>query len=531
MVRIDQSVLDENVMSSMTSTTTEAEPRGKPVVRVVARNTAFMLSGQILIKIFAFIFSVYVVRRLGDAHFGRYSAALAYVAIFAMFTDLGTSEFSVREMARKEEQIAWMVPDIMALRAVLSLLAMTGITLSARLMGKTPDMVLGIFIASCGLLLYAFQGPLESLMIAEERLDFPSVLKLLNQAIFVILGTMLLLVGAGYIGLLLASLAGVLAMGLASVYVVRRVLRLHFERPNPLHWPPLLRASFPFGIIGAMGTFASRFDTVFMSFVLTDAAVGWYNVPYNLIMMMLLLGQSLAISIYPTLVKEYDSGRGSIQDTVQRALRYLLLLSLPIAVGGMLLAERITILLYGQEFAASVPVMKILVWVLPSMFMQELLGRTGYTMHLERKLARMVILIALISVTLNVALIPRLGVVGAAIVMVVTRLIAVALSSMIIGPTMLLKENVGRLLRVVGAGVLMGGVVRLLGGASFLAALDDKVALLLMIGTGATVYGAAVLLLGAISPSEVRYICDVARRGLGQLQRGRMKVTIRDMGR
>ena len=174
-------------MSSVTTTTMTAKtetPR-KSVIQVVARNTAFMLSGQVLIKIFALIFSVYVVRRLGDAHFGRYSAALAYVAIFAMFTDLGTSTLSVREMARKKENIAWMVPDIMTLRAVLSLVAIAGIAPSAWLLGKTPDMVLGVFIASCGLLLYAFQGPLGSAMIAQERLEFSSAFRFLSQMVFV----------------------------------------------------------------------------------------------------------------------------------------------------------------------------------------------------------------------------------------------------------------------------------------------------------------------------------------------------------
>ena len=510
-------------MSSTTTTATPigAEPPGKSVVQTVARNAAFMLGGQALIKVLAFIFNVYVVRRLGDAHFGRYSTVLAYVAIFAMFTDLGTSTLSVREMARKEENIAWMVPDIMALRAVLSVIAIVCAVLSAWLLGKTTDVVLGIFLASCGLLLYAFQGPLDSMMIARERLDFSSAFRLLNQVVFMILGTTLLLVGVGYIGLVLASLAGVVAMGLASAYVARRALRLHFERPNPHHWLPLLRASFPFGLMGIVGDFAQRFDTVFMSFVLTDSAVGWYNVPYNLIMMMLLLAQSLAISMYPTLVREYDSGRGSIQDTVPRALRYLLLLSLPISVGGMLLADRVIILLYGQEFAPAVPVMRILVWALPFMFVSEILGRAGVAMHLEKKMVKFAIIRAVIGVGLTVALVPGFGVVGAAIAAVITWLVKIVLASMVIGPSRLFKGHVGRLLRVVVAAALMGCVVWLLRDAAFLVALDDKIALLLMICTGAIVYCAAVLLLGAVSLGEARYVYDVVRRRLGQLGCGK----------
>jgi len=507
----------------MTFTTTtimrDAEPPRKPVIRTVARNTAFMLGGQILIKVFAFMFNIYVVRRLGDAHFGRYATALAYVAIFAMFTDLGTSSLAVREMARKEEHIAWMVPNIIALRALLSLIAIAGITGSAWLLGKTPEMVFGILIASCGLLLYAFQGPLDGVMIAQERLDFSSAFSLLNQMVFITLGTAALVMGAGYTGLLLASLGGVLAMALASAYVVRRVLRLHFQRPNLHYWPSLLRASLPFGIAGATHEFARRFDTVFMSFVLTDAAVGWYNVPYNLIVMMLLMAQSMAISIYPTLVKEYDSGRGSIQDTVQRALRYLLIISLPIAMGGMLLADRIIILLYGQEFASAIPVMRILVWALPAMFLAEILGRTSSTMHLEKKAARIAVVNALISVTLNVILISTLGVLGAAIAMVTSRLMDVVLTSVIIGPAMLWKRNTGPLFRVIAAGAFMGAIVWLLRDVHFLNAVDARVWLLLVIGAGAVVYGVAALLLGAVRPGEVQYIYSAVRYRLRRPRR------------
>ncbi|NLE43833.1 MAG: flippase [Chloroflexi bacterium] len=486
-------------------------------LETVARNTAAMLAGQILIKILAFVFSVFVVRRLGAAHFGRYAAALAYVGMFAMFTDLGMSSLSVREMAREEANIAWMVPNITMLRALLSLGAIVVITLSAWVTGKAPDMVLGIFIASCGLLLYAFQGPLDSVMIARERLDFSSAFALLNQMTFMILGTILLIAGLGYVGLLVSSLGGVLVMGLGAGYVVRRVLSLRLERPNPRVWWSLLRASLPFGVEGTVREFAGRFDTVYMSFVLTDAAVGWYNVPYNLISMMLLLAQSVALSIYPTLIKEYDSGRGSIDDTVQRALRYLLLLSIPIAVGGMLLADRIIPLLYGQEFAAAVPAMQVLVWALPPMFLAEIVGRTSTTMHLEKKAARVSVINALLGIVLNVLLVPRFGVVGAAIAMVVSRLTRVILLAVIIGPAMLFGINAKPLLRVVGAGMLMGCVVWLLGSTPLLVVADDMLALLILVGVGTVVYSAASLILGAITPGELRHIYGMVARRMPRL--------------
>ena len=71
---------------------------------------------------------------------------------------------------------------------------------------------------------------------------------------------------------------------------------------------------------------------------------------------------------------------------------------------------------------------------------------------------------------------------------------------------MLFKGNVKPLLRVAGAGALMGGVVWLLRDAAFLMALNDKLALLLLVSAGVIVYGVAAFLLGAISRGEARYV-------------------------
>jgi O-antigen/teichoic acid export membrane protein len=62
---------------------------------IIARNSAFVLGVQVVLKILAFLFNVYVVRRLGDVHFGQYSAVMAYVAMFAIFTDWGMSPYAL----------------------------------------------------------------------------------------------------------------------------------------------------------------------------------------------------------------------------------------------------------------------------------------------------------------------------------------------------------------------------------------------------------------------------------------------------
>jgi len=482
----------------------------RSLVRTVARNSAFVLGMQLVLKVLAFLFNVYVIRQLGDVHFGRYSAAMAYVAIFGIFTDWGMSPYAVREMAKDLDRTAWILPNIIALRVVFSLVIAVIAPLVALWLGKDRDMVLGIIIASAGLILYAFQGPLDSALVARERLDYTSLFGLVNQLVFWVLGVVLLTGGLGFIGLIIASLAGVAVVGLLSGRVLLRMdlgqLVLSVRR-----WPQLLLAALPFGIGDIAGMFRDRFDTVLMSFVLTDAAVGWYNVPWALMNMILLIAQSIAIAMYPSMVRSHTSNPGSLYQVVWRSIKYLLIICLPIVVGGTVLADRIIITLYGETFANSVPVLQIILWALPSLFLLELLGRVAITLHLERLMARIGVINAVIIVGLNLILVPTMGILGAALALLGGRTIHLVQYWRLLGNEWLMGRRWHSLLRVVLAASAMGAIVFLLRQAPAFDAVDSRVGLMALIGSGAVVYALALLVLGGVERQEMQFLYNLMR--------------------
>ncbi|HID63094.1 MAG TPA: polysaccharide biosynthesis protein [Anaerolineae bacterium] len=268
------------------------------------------------------------------------------------------------------------------------------------------------------------------------------------------------------------------------------------------HWPRILLSALPFGVSTLAGAFLRRFDTVLISIVLTDAAVGWYNAPYSLITMMLLLAQSIAIAIYPSMVRGYSADSDSLKEVVQRSIRYLLLISLPIAVGGTILADRIILFLYTEEFAPSIPVLRIALWALPSLFLLELLGRAANTLHLEHPAAKINIINAAITVLLNLMLVPTMGVVGGALALVMGRAIRLLQFWLLIGNRLLTGREWQPLLRVILAAGIMGGAVFLLRDTN----------LFFCIGSGAVLYGILLLSLRAIDRGELRFLLGLLLR-------------------
>jgi O-antigen/teichoic acid export membrane protein len=491
---------------------------GKPqhsFLTVVARNSAFVLGVQVILKILALMFNVYIVRFLGDVHFGQYSAVMAYVALFAIFTDWGMSPYAVREMAKDRSQTGWLLPNIVAIRVVLSLIITLIAPLSALWLGKENDMVLGILIASAGLLLYAFQGPLDSALTARERLDYTSAFTLINQLVFWGLGVLLLVNGLGFIGLIIASMAGVAVVALLSGWTLfklgvgRLILSVRC-------WPQLLLAALPFGVSGISHAFMQRFDTVLMSFVLTDAAVGWYNVPGTLINMMLLIAQSIAIAMFPSMVRSYAEDPESLPQIVWQAIKYLLIVCLPIAVGGTLLADRIIITLYGETFVNSILVLQVILWALPSLFLLEILGRISTTLHLERRAARIDVINAVLTVILNLILVPNWGILGAALALLGGRKIRLAQYWRLIGNDQLVSRRWGSLLRIALAAAAMGATVFSLRQWPTFGAVDSKVGLLALIGIGAIAYVVALLASGSIERREMEFMRKMAMERLAR---------------
>ena len=501
--------------SSQPSNLPQHQARKRSVMATVARNSAFVLGVQMVLKIFALPFNIYVVRRLGDVHFGQYSTVMAYVALFAIFTDWGMSPYAVREMAKDRNQTFWLLPNIVAIRVILSLIITVVAPLSALWLGKESDMVLGILMASGGLLLYAFQGPLNNALTARERLDYTSSFTLVNQLVFWGLGVLLLINGMGFIGLIIASLIGV---GVAVLLSGWTLFKLGVGRLviSARRWPQLFLNALPFGVSGISYVFMQRFDTVLMSFVLTDAAVGWYNVPWTLINMILLIAQSVAIAMYPSLVRSHTENPESLPQVVWQSIKYLLIVCLPIAVGGTVLADRIIITLYKETFFNSIPVLQVTLWALPSLFLLELLGRVASTLHLERPAARVNVINAGVTVVLNLILVPTIGILGAALALLSGRTIRLIQYWRLIGNDRLVSRRWGSLLRIILAATAMGTTVFFLRQLPTFGVVDSKAGLLMLIGTGAVVYAVALLALGGIERQELAFLRKMAMERLAR---------------
>jgi len=163
-------------------------------------------------------------------------------------------------------------------------------------------------------------------------------------------------------------------------------------------------------------------DSVMLSYIKGDAAVGWYNAPFRIVLVLLLIPQSLIVALYPVMSKFYNTSEDSLTLSFQKSLKYLAMLGLPIGVAITLLAKQIILLTFGQEYINSVAPLQILVWSSVLIFVTMPFGNLLNCQNKQLVVTKVCGLYVPLNIILNLILIPRYSLIGAGIATVLTQL-------------------------------------------------------------------------------------------------------------
>jgi len=178
---------------------------------------------------------------------------------------------------------------------------------------------------------------------------------------------------------------------------------------------------------------------------------------------------------------------------IEKLSFFTLVISLPIGIFTSLLAVPLAGLLFGSEYTRTADVLRILIWytvvtMVANVFAQALLIENRQRRTLAIRSAGLAI-----NIALNLLLLPRIGVPGAAVASLVAECIVLALLvRSFTFPPGWWANVIRRLVRLAAAGAVLAGIVLALRGAHPL----------LAAGAGAPAYVGLVLASGAIAKDD-----------------------------
>lgn len=257
-------------------------------------------------------------------------------------------------------------------------------------------------------------------------------------------------------------------------------------------------------------------DAVLIQAINGNAAAAQYGVAYRLNLAVRMFPKIYGESLQQPVARLARTDRVGLADLFNRAASQLFILAVPLVLGGVLLAEPLIRLLFGDRYADAGPILAVLMLTLLVQFPRTAVITSALAVGLERRVVVAYGVTIVVNLAANAVLIPAYGPMGAAIAMVI--------SVPVFGLFMAFQlERAGIALRVnarwgkaVVAGIAMSAVVWLLA--------DLPLVIPIVVGAGA--YLAALVALDTLDEADLEMLPGGKR--LGWTVRARRKLARRD---
>ncbi len=403
------------------------------IMASAVKNTSFMTIASVFQKVIAFAYFTLIARELGAAGTGKYFFALSFTTIFVVFVDLGLTNVFIREAAKAKQKLGEYLSTILSIKIGLALLSYLAVVVIINLMGYDVETRHLVYLSGITMLFDSLHLTLYGSLRALGELKYEAMSIVGSQLLTLILGTFFLLSGFPLIYLILAF---TISSATNAFFVIGVLTFKHKISLKPVFNSVTARYLFviaiPFALAAIFARVYAFIDSILLSKMIGDAAVGFYSIPYKIAYAFQFIPLALIAALYPKFSEYYEHDKKKLAYVFERGVKYLLLVALPIAVGIGLLAEDIILLLYTTEYTSSVLPLQILIVGLVFSYLTFPIGALLNACNRQKTQTVIVGIVMLVNIAMNVILIPRYEIVGAAIASLAGNILLMSLGYLIV---------------------------------------------------------------------------------------------------
>ncbi|MFC4541948.1 flippase [Halosolutus amylolyticus] len=391
----------------------------------------FEFVGRVAAIVSSGLLMVVLARLLGPDEYGLLFLAVAIFGVLGVFSKLGISNSCARYVAEYKEQDSTQIPHILRVALAFNLVTIVVVCLAVllghhKLAGVLDEPALVPFLL-VGVLYLAFESLsalARGVLQGYEEIELAAAVHAIGRVTRLVFAVGFVVIGFGALGALVGYILSVVVSSLLGLwFVYRRLYRV-------LEVAPAIEAGLrrrigeytvPLTATSTANVIDKRIDTVLVGFFLTPVAVSYYVVSKQIVEFLETPVSALGFTLSPSFgAQKADGNVNQAARIYEAALTHSLLLYVPAAAGIVLVAEPTIELVFGDDYGGATPVLQVL-----SMYvvLQSITKLTSNALDfLGRARARAIVkgMTAALNVCLNVLLIPRIGVVGAAIATVVS---------------------------------------------------------------------------------------------------------------
>lgn len=389
------------------------------------KNTSWLLSERITRIAINFFITIYIIRFLGPGDFGLLSYAISFAALFAAISTLGMDNIIVRELVKEPEKRDTYLGSVFLMKIAGAVISFIMILFAVLLTGDNLPTIILILLVASSTLFQSF-NVIDFYFQSRVLSKYPVIVQFVTAILVASIKFLLIKLNADLWLFAAAVTVESLFWAIGFIWVYKfkgfKISDWKFSKDISLQ---LIRDSWPLILSGLTVAVYAKIDQVMIKNMLNNEQLGYYAAAVRLSEAWYFIPMALTASLFPAIINAKKASETLYNNRMQKLYDILAWMAIGIAVPVTVFSEDLVRILLGQEYIASASILTIHIWAGIAVFLgvassQFLVAENLTKLSFYRTLIGMIM-----NVILNIILIPKYGIIGAAVATLISYTVAV----------------------------------------------------------------------------------------------------------
>lgn len=450
----------------------------------IAFNTAVQFIGKLFTAFSTLIVTMLIGWRLGADGMGQYVRITSYVTIWFVLLDFGINPIAVKAISaisdkkKRSESLRENYKMLLGLRTAVTLFILTVATLILLLLPKenyTPTIRTAIVVGYIQIIGQSIVS--SSMPVFQVNLTYfwATLANIIGSIISLITSSIVIWRGGGVLEIVTATMFGWVIIAIMTYYFATRHTGFVLPTFEYQKWLGLLKRALPVGLALLFNIVFVKLnmqmlqvlsipDDVVQKYGNIDEQTGYYGIALRFFENIVAIPFFFSNAIYPTLIQKKGKSIEALRTFMKKAVDMMLTIGIPMSVGGVILAPQIIYFVSGgffsnsteSEFLPAVPALQVLIAGIGIFFTTGVMTWTPIVMDRQWLLPKIYGQILIVTIVLDLLLIPRFGYLGAVAITVIGEVLVFLYHSYYSNKLIGFKYDWNYFGRTLTASVLMG---------------------------------------------------------------------------
>jgi len=387
-------------------------------------NTSWLIAERIIRLAVGLFVGVWVARYLGPEQFGTLSYAQAFVGLFGAVATLGMDGIVIKHLVKDEWNSDLLLGTAFTLKLLSAMVALVFIGIVAfTTSNDNKDIIIITIIASA--LVFQSLNVIDFYFQSKVLSKYIVKVNLISQLIASLIRIALILTNAPLIAFAYVIMfdAIILAVGYIYVYKHNNLSFRQWEF-NKLTASEILKYSWPLALSGIVISIYMKIDQIMIKEMLGKTSIGHYAAAVKISEAWYFVPIAINSSLFPAIINAKKRSLKEFYDRLKILYSFMLLSAVAISIPTTIYSKYIINLLYKEQYDQASTVLMFHIWAGVLVSLGVVTSSIIIANNKQNNALISTSIGAISNIILNLLMIPRFGIVGAAFATILSQIIS-----------------------------------------------------------------------------------------------------------